>query len=153
MDLWARERTYDEFRETGVHRLRIDIPAKVKQLKLVAYYNNIDLGDQITTAETIAYSAFSPLDRYKVTFFPYNPISGWGGSVQGYTRKKWIALSVFRSQIESTFYPALSLFSPALLGAHFVSSITKLRMSTFKMIETFVMVVTFGYTGAERNFS
>ena len=34
-----------------------------------------------------------------------------------------------------------------------VSSITKLRLSTFKMIETLVMVVTFGYTGAERNFS
>ena len=63
MDLYARERSYEEFRTTGVHRLRIDIPDKVKQLKLVAYYTNIDLGDQITQAETIAYSAFSPLDR------------------------------------------------------------------------------------------
>ena len=63
MDLYARERSYEEFRTTGVHRIRLDIPDQVKQLKMVAYYNSIDLGDQTTQAETIAYSAFSPLDR------------------------------------------------------------------------------------------
>ena len=39
MDQFARERSYDEFRKTGVHRFEVDVPEKTAELKLKAYFS------------------------------------------------------------------------------------------------------------------
>lgn len=62
MEMFAREKSYEEYRKTGVHRFRLEIPPKTDQLKLVAYYRDLDQGSAY--AETRAFAAYSPLDRY-----------------------------------------------------------------------------------------
>jgi hypothetical protein len=35
MDLYAKEKSYEEYRTTGVHRILLDIPDKTEELKMV----------------------------------------------------------------------------------------------------------------------
>ena len=62
MEMYAKEESYKEYRETGVHRIKIDIPEKTEELKLVAYYKDIEQGSAYT--ETTAYASYSPLNRF-----------------------------------------------------------------------------------------
>ena len=46
LELYGKEKAYEEYRKTGVHRFQLDIPAetanmKNPELKLVAYYQVI----------------------------------------------------------------------------------------------------------------
>ena len=38
MAVHAREQSFEEYRRTGVHRMRFDVPDKTEELKLVAYF-------------------------------------------------------------------------------------------------------------------
>ena len=38
LDLYGKEKSYEEYRRTGVHRFQLDIPELTEELKLVAYY-------------------------------------------------------------------------------------------------------------------
>ena len=38
LDLYGKEKSYEEYRRTGVHRFQLDIPEMTEELKLVAYY-------------------------------------------------------------------------------------------------------------------
>ena len=38
LDLYGKEKSYEEYRQTGVHRFQLDIPELTEELKLVAYY-------------------------------------------------------------------------------------------------------------------
>ena len=62
LELHAQDETYKEYREKGVHRFKIDVPENTRQLTLNAYYSDFDSGNAF--AETIAYGAYSPKDRY-----------------------------------------------------------------------------------------
>ncbi len=62
MEMYAREKSYEEYRTTGVHRIQFDIPEKTEEIKLVAYYRDTDQGSAYT--ETTAYAAYAPLDRH-----------------------------------------------------------------------------------------
>lgn len=62
MEMYAREKSYEEYRSTGVHRIQMDIPEKTEELKMVAYYRDVDQGNAYT--ETTAYAAYAPLDRH-----------------------------------------------------------------------------------------
>jgi len=63
MNLFAKEKSYKEYRETGVHRLKIDIPPKTEQIKLVGYYSDVETNREII-AESIAYGAYAPKDQH-----------------------------------------------------------------------------------------
>ncbi len=62
MDLYAKEKSYEEYRATGVHRILLDIPDRTEELKLVAYYRDTEQG--AAYAETTAYASYAPLDRH-----------------------------------------------------------------------------------------
>ena len=36
---FARDRSYNEFRTTGVHRFQLDVPENTEEIKLKAYYS------------------------------------------------------------------------------------------------------------------
>ena len=52
MEMYAREKSYEEYRRTGVHRIQLDIPDKTEELKLVAFYKDDEQGSSY--AETTA---------------------------------------------------------------------------------------------------
>ena len=62
MEQYAKEESYKEYRETGVHRFQLDIPEDTIELKLTAYYTDTSDGKAYT--ETTAYAAYAPLDRH-----------------------------------------------------------------------------------------
>ena len=62
MEMYAKEKSYEEYRSTGVHRIHLDIPENTDELKLVAYYKDESAG--AANAETTAYAAYAPLDRH-----------------------------------------------------------------------------------------
>ena len=62
MEMYAREKSYEEYRRTGVHRIQLDIPDKTEELKLVAFYKDDEQGSSY--AETTAYASYAPLDRH-----------------------------------------------------------------------------------------
>ena len=37
MDMYAKEKSYEEYRMTGVHRILLDIPDKTEEVKMVKY--------------------------------------------------------------------------------------------------------------------
>jgi hypothetical protein len=39
MDLYAKEKSYEEYRTTGVHRILLDIPDKTEELKMVIIFS------------------------------------------------------------------------------------------------------------------
>ena len=43
LELYGKEKSYEEYRKTGVHRFQLDIPENTEELKLVAYYKVWDL--------------------------------------------------------------------------------------------------------------
>ena len=43
LELYGKEKSYEEYRKTGVHRFQIDIPENTEELKLVAYYKVCNL--------------------------------------------------------------------------------------------------------------
>ena len=59
MEQYAKEESYKEYRETGVHRFQLDIPEDTIELKLTAYYTDTSDGKAYT--ETTAYAAYAPL--------------------------------------------------------------------------------------------
>ena len=63
MDLYAKEGSYQEFRKTGVHRIKVDIPPMTEQLKLVGRYSDLKTNREIIT-EVIAYGAYAPKDQH-----------------------------------------------------------------------------------------
>ena len=63
LELFAREQSYKEFRETGVHRIRLDVPEAAEQLKMIAYYSDTDQGRDIVE-ETVAWAAYAPKDQF-----------------------------------------------------------------------------------------
>ncbi|TRY74425.1 hypothetical protein TCAL_00656 [Tigriopus californicus] len=62
MEMYAKEKSYQEYRTTGVHRIELEIPETTTELKMVAYYRDTDQGSAY--AETTAYAAYAPLDRH-----------------------------------------------------------------------------------------
>ncbi len=63
MEMYAREQEYEEYRKTGVHRIKLDIPEKTLELKLVANFQDVSQGGK-AFAETTMYAAYAPLDRH-----------------------------------------------------------------------------------------
>ena len=61
---FARDRSYDEFRKTGVHRFQLDIPENTKELKIKAYYSGINEAQGRADVETTAFAAYAPLNRH-----------------------------------------------------------------------------------------
>ena len=43
LELYGKEKSYEEYRKTGVHRFQLDIPENTEELKLVAYYKVCNL--------------------------------------------------------------------------------------------------------------
>ncbi len=37
MDMYAKEKSYEEYRLTGVHRILLDIPDKTEEVKMVRF--------------------------------------------------------------------------------------------------------------------
>ena len=61
--IYAKEKQYKEYRETGVHRFRFEVPELTEELLMTAYYN--DPGNtQTTYTETTAYASYGPRDRH-----------------------------------------------------------------------------------------
>ena len=61
--LYAKEKSYEEYRKTGVHRFTFDVPDKTEEIYLTAYYSD----SKTTTraqAETTAYGSYGPQDRH-----------------------------------------------------------------------------------------
>ena len=61
---FARDRSYDEFRKTGVHRFQLHIPDYTKEIKLKAYYQGISEAQGRADVETTAFAAYAPLNRH-----------------------------------------------------------------------------------------
>ena len=63
MDLFAKEMSFKEYRETGVHRIKFDVPKETETLKLVGYYSDTETNQRIIT-DTTAYAAYAPKDQH-----------------------------------------------------------------------------------------
>ena len=63
LGVYAKEKSYEEYRKSGVHRFTFDVPESAEEIYLTAYYQ-----DSKTTiraqAETTAYSSYGPEDRH-----------------------------------------------------------------------------------------
>ena len=42
MDMYAKEKSYEEYRLTGVHRILLDIPDKTEEVKMVRFLHNLE---------------------------------------------------------------------------------------------------------------
>ena len=62
-ELYAKEKTYEEYRKTGVHRFHFDVPELTEELYLSAYYSD-SKNSRDTYTETTAYGAYGPKDRH-----------------------------------------------------------------------------------------
>ena len=62
-ELYAKEKSYEEYRKTGVHRFNFDVPILTEELYLSAYYSD-SKNSRDTYTETTAYGAYGPKDRH-----------------------------------------------------------------------------------------
>ena len=60
---YAKEKSYEEYRRTGVHRFKFDVPERVEELYMTAHFTDTTTQTQ-TTAETTAYGSYGPQDRH-----------------------------------------------------------------------------------------
>ena len=60
---YAKEKSYEEYRRTGVHRFKFDVPEKVEEIYLTAYYTDSQTNIK-TTTETTAFGSYGPQDRH-----------------------------------------------------------------------------------------
>ena len=63
MDLFAKEMSFKEYRKTGVHRIKIDVPEQTESIKLVGYYSDPETNQRIIV-DTTAYAAYAPKDQH-----------------------------------------------------------------------------------------
>ena len=77
LELYGKEKSYEEYRKTGVHRFQLDIPENTEELKLVAYYKVCDLNLNIyfkpyawssPLVTTIMVSQFTILSKTRFLF-------------------------------------------------------------------------------------
>jgi len=61
--LYAKEKSYEEYRKTGVHRFTFDVPEKTEELRMTAYYSDTKTTTK-TEAKTTAYASYGPQDRH-----------------------------------------------------------------------------------------
>ena len=61
--IYAKEKSFEEFRKTGVHRFSFKVPPLTEELYLVATYKHFKQ-TQNTVASVTAYSAYGPRDRF-----------------------------------------------------------------------------------------
>ncbi len=62
-ELYAKEKSYEEYRSTGVHRFSFEVPEFTEELHLAAYYNDAK-NSRDTYTETTAYASYGPSDRH-----------------------------------------------------------------------------------------
>jgi hypothetical protein len=62
-ELYAKEKSYEEYRSTGVHRFSFEVPEYTEELHLAAYYNDAK-NSRDTYTETTAYAGYGPSDRH-----------------------------------------------------------------------------------------
>ena len=62
-DLYAKEKSYEEYRKTGVHRFTFDVPEKTEEIYMTAYYSDSKTSTR-AQAETTAYGSYGPQDRH-----------------------------------------------------------------------------------------
>ena len=61
--LYAKEKSYEEYRKTGVHRFSFDVPEDTEEIYLTAFYSD-QQSQTRPQAETTAYASYSPEDRH-----------------------------------------------------------------------------------------
>ena len=62
-EFYAKEKSYEEFRKTGVHRFSFNVPSLTEELYLDADYLDSQTSRK-TTTKTTAYASYGPKDRH-----------------------------------------------------------------------------------------
>ena len=62
-EIYAREKSFEEFRNTGVHRFRFKVPKLTEELYLSATYSD-PINSRDTFTETTVYGAYGPKDKF-----------------------------------------------------------------------------------------